>query len=312
MVSFDQEMDYQVFDPDAYYAYTSVIHNELYLTGTVFLHDGVFQHQGLICYENQIRIPNKFFPADLNAAVKVFSAVSFARQVYEYSALARKAILRLDNALDKRQVGEFYTAFKGCRFALAQIMSTANFFKLYVDRQDEFNALLAQQLAGKLNEQQVATLTSQPAVTPFLKVLKFGALKYCCGRQGIYKLLNRVYFLRGFDLNVSWEKLQDIDLLLSQVGRGETKDQVCKRYTDEVRDEKARQCNVKQLRALAYQHTEYKEHLELALAAIDAEELRHYWQARALHVFSKLAEFLQLNPSTASLACYEKKLEAFQ
>ncbi|WP_125783128.1 hypothetical protein [Pseudoalteromonas rubra] len=312
MINLYSEPGYKVFDPETYYAYTSDIHNELYLLGTEHLVRNELQRAQVEVIDGQIKLPDAAFFADFEQAIDAFDKADFGSKVYRYAARLRRATLQLDSALDNQKVGQYHAGVAELKAALTEVMSTANFFALYIDPQNLYSNALSTELADHLTAQQIGDLLTQPSTTPFLQVLKLSALKYGAGRAGIYQFLNRAYFLRGFDLNVGWEKLKDIDVFLQQMGCQGEREVVLAQYLKLQQEELSRQAKVRDLRAQAYQHVASPKSLQLALAAIDAEELRHYWQTRALQVIAKLAEYLQLNPSRTSFDELLTTLEGFQ
>ncbi|QTL36458.1 hypothetical protein [Pseudoalteromonas viridis] len=312
MINLYQEPKHKVFEPDAFYAYTSVIHNDLYLLGTQYLINNELKRAHVDIEHGQIKLPNEVFFKDFEQAADAFLTLRYPEKIYQYGRLLSKAVLKLDRAVDTQQVGQYFERVTALRDALSRVMSTANFFSMYVDVQNTYHDQLSDELAGHLTAREVGDLLTQPVISPFLKVLKLSGLKHGAGRYGIYQFINRVYFLRGFDLNVGWEKLKDIDVFLQQLGCNEGPSITQTKYLKEQKEEWARQTRVRELRARAYQHVSKPDVLALALAAVDAEELRHYWQARALHVLAKLMEYLQLNPSSTSFDEVLNKLRGFQ
>lgn len=312
MITFNNEQEFKVFDPDAYYAYTSVVHNDLYLKGTQHLFANELASCELAPKHGQLKIPNAVLYSDLVLAVDAFEEANFAQNVYVYAAQTRKAVQRLDRAVDKQEFGKLLKAFQQMKNALIKLMASANFFALYIDPQNQYKDALNAQLSEVMSGTEIADLMTQPKVTPFLNVLKLSGLKCGAKRSGVYRFLNQAYFLRGFDLNVTWEKIKDIDVFLNQLGCEECVEHNEQRYLKTQKEELQRQKKVLSLRARAFQHVADERALMLFLASVDGEELRHYWQARALHVLAKLMEYLQLNPSSSSLNDIEKKLEGFQ
>ncbi len=277
--------DLAVTDFDTFYVGTCQVQLDLYREGIKYFytHELGIDKSEVSQTNNIISVPHVHL-GDGQALAQRLISRRYPERLNVLNARVALSVSRLSRSIHDACDPHLYTTYRRARAALIELMASSNFAKTYIDTTG--SQLLRLTAEATLAPQEREVVLGQPGVMPFLKWLEGGALKVRDGHWSTDHYMRFAYFLQYSDLSEYLLSLEKMDGFIQSICNNPALNKLP--YRGYRHQEALRRAEVKRLRKRCLITSSEPPLLQLLLTAIDMEEVRHYWQARAIKEFGLL------------------------